>query len=299
MKKLIILFFICFCLTGCTNNIDTTTTVIETGTTETIEYITDEIPVYSGTKIIILNNNIPNLNKEDANTVFETYSELDEFGRCGVAYANICTELMPTEERGEIGHIKPSGWYTIKYDCVDCKYLYNRCHLIAFCLAGENDNELNLITGTRSFNVDSMLYYEDMILDYMKENPNNHVLYKVTPIYIDDELVCRGVQMEALSIEDDTICFNVFCYNVQDNITIDYKTGNSWLTNDDSNMEEPTTITTNTDGITYMININTKKIHTEDCKSIKNTKEENKEMYNGPLDYLLNQGYEKCKNCNP
>ena len=300
MKKSlsVILLVLLFSLVGCTtnetnvvdNNLNTTIeletdTTEETTETEKIEYITDEIPEYSGTKIIELNNNVPNFNVSDADTEFETYSELDELGRCGVAYANITINTMPTEERGEIGHIKPSGWHTVKYNgVVDGNYLYNRCHLIAFCLAGENDNKLNLVTGTRSFNVDSMYYYEEMVLNYMKENPNNRVLYRVTPIYVGDELVCRGVQMEGLSIEDDTICFNVFCYNVQDGVIIDYATGESRLENE--TVEEPTSTETSYvgDGTIYIINTDTMKIHTEDCRYADS---DNTETFNGSIDYLL------------
>jgi DNA-entry nuclease len=312
MKKSlsVILLVLLFSLVGCTtnetnvvdNNLNTTIeletdTTEETTETEKIEYITDEIPEYSGTKIIELNNNVPNFNVSDADTEFETYSELDELGRCGVAYANITINTMPTEERGEIGHIKPSGWHTVKYNgVVEGNYLYNRCHLIAFCLAGENDNKLNLVTGTRSFNVDSMYYYEEMVLNYMKENPNNRVLYRVTPIYVGDELVCRGVQMEGLSIEDDTICFNVFCYNVQDGVIIDYATGESRLENE--TVEEPTSTETSYvgDGTIYIINTDTMKIHTEDCRYADS---DNTETFNGSIDYLLDNGYVKCKVCEP
>jgi DNA-entry nuclease len=312
MKKSlsVILLVLLFSLVGCTtnetnvvdNNLNTTIeletdTTEETTETEKIEYITDEIPEYSGTKIIELNNNVPNFNVSDADTEFETYSELDELGRCGVAYANITINTMPTEERGEIGHIKPSGWHTVKYNgVVEGNYLYNRCHLIAFCLAGENDNKLNLVTGTRSFNVDSMYYYEEMVLNYMKENPNNRVLYRVTPIYVGDELVCRGVQMEGLSIEDDTICFNVFCYNVQDGVIIDYATGESRLENE--TVEEPTSTETSYvgDGTIYIINTDTMKIHTEDCRYADSV---NTETFNGSIDYLLDNGYVKCKVCEP
>lgn len=307
MKKSlsVILLVLLFSLVGCTTNetniVDNNlSTTIENNTTEeTIEtkYITDEIPEYSGTKIIELNNNVPNFNVSDADTEFETYSELDELGRCGVAYANITINTMPTEERGEIGHIKPSGWHTVKYNgVVEGNYLYNRCHLIAFCLAGENDNKLNLVTGTRSFNVDSMYYYEEMVLNYIKENPNNRVLYRVTPIYVGDELVCRGVQMEGLSIEDDTICFNVFCYNVQDGVIIDYATGESRLENE--TVEEPISTETSYvgDGTIYIINTNTMKIHTEDCRY---ADADNTETFNGSIDYLLDNGYVKCKVCEP
>lgn len=178
----------------------------------------------------VVNNNQPYFTEDEKKSTeaFEIYSELDDLGRCGVAYANICKELMPTEERGEIGHIKPSGWHSVKYDHVDGKYLYNRSHLIGFQLAGENDNKLNLITGTRYFNVEGMLPFENMIDDYVDET-ENHVIYRVTPVYEGDNLVASGVQMEAWSVEDDGegICFCVYVPNVQPGVIIDYATGES------------------------------------------------------------------------
>ena len=178
----------------------------------------------------VVNNNQPYFTDDEKKSTepFEIYSELDDLGRCGVAYANICKELMPTEERGEIGHIKPSGWHSVKYDHVDGKYLYNRSHLIGFQLAGENDNKRNLITGTRYFNVIGMLPFENMIDDYVDET-ENHVIYRVTPIYEGDNLVASGVQMEAWSVEDDGegICFCVYVPNVQPGVIIDYASGES------------------------------------------------------------------------
>lgn len=181
---------------------------------------------------IELNNNIPYFTEEEKINIaaFEFYSELDNLGRCSVAYANICKELIPTEERGEIGHIKPSGWNQAKYpDLVDGNYLYNRCHLIAYCLAGENDNEKNLITGTRYLNNELMLPYEIKVAEYMDENPNNHVLYRVTPVFEGDNLVASSVIIEAWSVEDKGtgICFNVQLSNIQPGITINYKDGSS------------------------------------------------------------------------
>lgn len=191
----------------------------------------EDIPQYDDQPYVIVNDNVPEFNQSDYTTdPFETYSELDDLGRCGVAFANICIDIMPTEERGEIGMIKPSGWHTVKYDVVDGKYLYNRCHLIGYQLAGENANPKNLITGTRYLNVEGMLPFENEVADYVKES-NNHVLYRVTPIFESDNLVASGVQMEAYSVEDngEGICFNVFCYNVQPGIVIDYATGESYL----------------------------------------------------------------------
>ena len=192
----------------------------------------ENLPAYSGSPFVTVNENKPDFPAEDFTTeAFETYSALDMLGRCGVAYANIGPELMPTEERGEIGHIKPSGWQSVQYDNVDGKSLYNRCHLIGFQLTGENDNEYNLITGTRYMNVDGMLPFENVVAEYIEET-GNHVLYRVTPIYDGADLVAQGVQMEAMSVEDNGfgVCFNVYVYNVQPGITIDYATGESWLT---------------------------------------------------------------------
>lgn len=200
----------------------------EDGTVTSFDLAT--IPAYDGSPYIEIHNNVPDFSDDEITTdVFETYSDLDSLGRCGVAYANICPELMPTEERGEIGQVKPSGWHTIKYDCVDGKYLYNRCHLIGYQLAGENANEKNLITGTRYMNVDGMLPFEDMIADYVHET-GNHVLYRVTPVFEGSNLVASGVQMEAYSVEDngEGVCFNVYCYNAQPGVEIDYATGDSW-----------------------------------------------------------------------
>lgn len=194
-------------------------------------YTLEEIPEYNGNDYIIINNNIPNFNEEDYNKkAFETYSNLDYLGRAQIAYANIGIELMPTEKRGSIGMIKPSGWHTVKYDIVNGKYLYNRCHLIGYQLTGENANEKNLITCTRQMNTGAMLEYENKVASYIKET-NNHVLYKVTPIYKENNLLANGVQIEASSVEDKggSLSFNIFIYNVQDGIDIDYKTGDSKL----------------------------------------------------------------------
>ena len=195
-----------------------------------------QIPEYTGSPYTEINDNEPEFEADDFSTeAFENYSELDDLGRCGVAYANICHEIMPTEKRGAIGMVKPSGRLTVKYpELIKDRYLYNRCHLIGFQLAGENANTKNLITGTRYLNVDGMLPFEDEVADYVKET-DNHVLYRVTPVFDGDNLVASGVQMEAESVEDDGagVKFNVFCYNIQPGIGIDYATGDSWV--DDGN----------------------------------------------------------------
>lgn len=189
----------------------------------------DSIPDFSGKPYVVINDNVPSFPDGDkTKKSFERYSDLDSLGRCGPAYANIGKDLMPTKKRGPIGQVKPSGWQTAKYDNVDGKYLYNRCHLIGYQLTAENANRKNLITGTRYLNVDGMLPFENMVADYVKET-GNHVLYRVTPIFKGNDLVARGVQMEAYSVEDEGagIEFNVFVYNNQPGITIDYKTGKS------------------------------------------------------------------------
>lgn len=189
----------------------------------------EEIPEYSGEPYVVINDNIPGFSEtEITDQSFEQYNELDSLGRCGTAIASIGRDLMPTEERGSIGQVKPTGWHTVKYDNVDGKYLYNRCHLIGYQLTAENANQLNLITGTRYMNVDGMLPFENMVADYIKET-GHHVLYRVTPVFDGDNLLASGVQMEALSVEDngEGISYNVFVYNVQPGINIDYVTGES------------------------------------------------------------------------
>ena len=193
-------------------------------------FASETIPEYSGNPYVELNGNLPYFTDEElSTTAFELYSELDSLGRCGAGYANICKEIMPTEERGSIGMVKPTGWHTVKYDCIADRYLYNRCHLIGYQLAGENANEKNLITGTRYLNVDGMLPFENEVADYVNDT-DNHVLYRVTPVFSGDNLLASGVIIEAKSVEDNGagLQFNVYCYNVQPGISIDYTTGESW-----------------------------------------------------------------------
>ncbi len=200
----------------------------------------DEIPPYSGEAYAVMNRNMPYFTDSDCSEEpFEQYSELDGLGRCGTAFANICRELMPAKERGPIGHVRPSGWHTVKYDIVDGNYLYNRCHLIGYQLAGENANEENLITGTRYLNTEGMLPFENQVADYVKET-DHHVLYRVTPIFAGENLVADGVLMEAWSVEDNGagVCFNVFVYNVQPGIGIDFATGESWQEDADAEISE-------------------------------------------------------------
>ena len=191
----------------------------------------NEIPEYDGSSYVIINNNEPNFEDiSKSGESFEVYSELDSLGRCGEAYASIGKDLMPTEPRGSIGSVKPTGWHTVKYDNIDGKYLYNRCHLIGYQLTGENANKNNLITCTRYMNTVGMLDFENKVANYIKET-KNHVLYRATPVFEAKNLVTTGIQLEALSVEDKgaSIKFNVFIYNVQEGITIDYTTGDSKL----------------------------------------------------------------------
>lgn len=213
-----------------TENKDFQNTTTITETTQTYSVDLDHIPEFSGEPYVIINNNVPDFDEDDYTTEpFETYSELDDFGRCGTAYANICQELMPTKEREDISDVEPTGWIQEEYDG---EYLYNRCHLIGHQLAGEDANDKNLITGTRYLNVEGMLPFENDIADYVEET-DNHVLYRVTPIFDESDLVASGVQMEAYSVEDSGagIQFNIYCYNVQPNVSIDYATGESQYIN--------------------------------------------------------------------
>ena len=212
------------CTAGCAQTKD-----LAALTADQASYTLSDVPEYSGEPYVTLNENQPDFSEEDlTETSFEAYSEQDALGRCQSAWANIGQDLMPTGERGKIGHIKPTGWHTVKYDSVDGKYLYNRYHLIGFQLTAENANEKNLITGTRYMNVEGMLPFENMVADYIKET-GFHVLYRVTPVFEGDDLLAKGVQMEAYSVEDqgEGICFHVFVYNVQPGIFIDYATGES------------------------------------------------------------------------
>lgn len=262
------------------------------------------VPAYSGQPYVAINNNVPFFNDSDLTTKsFENYSELDDLGRCGVAYANVCKEIMPTEKRGPIGMIKPSGWKTVKYDNVDGHFLYNRCHLVGHQLAGKPSNcKENLITGTRYMNVDGMLPFENLVADYVKET-NHHVLYRVTPIFNSSNLVASGVLMEAKSVEDNEVEFCVYCYNVQPGIEIDYATGDSHEADSSAAQASPdnnnSTAVSDTQTSTYVINENTKKFHRPDCASVTQMNGNNKREYTGTRQELLDEGYSACKSCNP
>lgn len=271
-----------------------------------------EVPEYSGDPYVEINDNQPEFEDYELTTeAFEEYSELDELGRCGTAEACVGEETMPTEERGNISSVKPTGWKNKDYDNVDGGRLYNRCHLIGFQLTGENANEKNLITGTRYMNTEGMLPFENMVADYVHET-DNHVLYRVTPIFDGDDLVASGVQMEAESVEDDGagVCFNVYVYNVQPQITINYATGDNWESDtveSDKDLSEydETDRLENPEGSwaeeeqTYILNVNSHKFHLPECSGAKDMKEQNKREFTGTRSELIEEGYEPCGSCNP
>ena len=292
VSPLILALLLCVSLAGCEIEI----TPVDENPDEVIITEPDEIPEYSGAAYVALNDNIPLFDEDDYTTEsFETYSDLDSLGRCGVAYANIGLDLMPTEARGSISQVKPSGWQTAKYDIVDGKYLYNRCHLIGYQLTAENANRQNLITGTRYLNVTGMLPFENLTADYIKET-GNHVLYRVTPVFEDNNLIASGVRMEARSVEDDGegVLFHIYCYNVQPGIEIDYATGESRLAGESVNNQEESEEST-----VYILNTSTMKFHLPDCSSAINMKAQYRQEYAGDRENLIAEGYEPCKRCHP
>lgn len=294
--SLFITFMLCLCFSACTQQDGGTDkqNYSVNGNTQTHSFSLEDIPEFSGSPYVIVNENIPDFDESEYTTVsFESYGEPDSLGRCTTAYANVGKDIMPTEERGAIGMIKPSGWHTVKYDFVDGKYLYNRCHLIGYQLTGENDNEKNLITGTRYMNVQGMLPFEDMVADYVEET-GNHVLYRVTPVFQGENLLADGVHMEGRSVEDEGkgICFNVFVYNSQPGVEIDYATGDSRIA--ESRSEEDGQADTE-----YILNTNSHKFHYPDCSGVKNMSEKNKQVFKGSREEVIAQGYEPCERCNP
>lgn len=284
---LVIALLFCACAENATNS---------SQKSENRDYIAsvNEVPEFNSQPFVAIKNNIPDFTGDEiTNISFERYAELDNLGRCGAAVASIGRDIMPSEDRGSIGAVKPSGWHTVKYDNVNGKYLYNRCHLIGYQLTGENANVGNLITGTRYMNVEGMLPFENMVADYVKES-GNHVMYRVKPVFDGNNLVARGVQIEALSVEDkgEGICFNVYVYNNQPGIMINYINGDSklddgipFLNENASSAEE------------YILNTNTKKFHLPSCESAKKTSPKNKKTYIGNKNELLNDGYSPCKAC--
>ena len=288
MRKLLALVLtLCVFLTGCVEVV-----FIPQSPALTL----DSIPAWSGDAWVELDRGIPGFTAEDMTTeAFEYYSPLDSLGRCGVVYANVCRELMPSEPRESISSVKPSGWINKPYDFVDGRYLYNRCHLIGFQLTGENANERNLVTGTRYLNVEGMLPFENMVADHVKED-DHHVLYRVTPIYREDDLVCSGVQMEAWCVEcgestdtQDHFSFHVYCYNVQPGVLIDYATGDSVLSEIGFGKEQQD----------WVLNTSSKKFHTPDCANAASISEKNRQEITCTRDELIYKGYAPCGTCNP
>lgn len=277
-----------------------------------------DVPAYSGKAYTSVNGNVPYFTAAELTTTsFETYSDLDTLGRCGVTYACIGQDLMPTEERGSIGMVKPTGWHTVRYDgLVDGNYLYNRCHLIGYQLTGENANTKNLITGTRYLNIEGMLPFENMVADYIQET-DNHVLYRVTPIFEGNNLLANGVLMEGYSVEDKGagVSYCVFAYNVQPGIEIDYATGESKLADSAQQEEQKTATVTPTPSpepekqepatgseasqADYILNTNTKKFHYPTCSSVNDMKEKNKQEFFGTRDEAISNGYFPCGRCKP
>lgn len=255
------------------------------------------VPAFSGEPYVVIHDNQPEFTQEDMTTEsYEYYSPLDSLGRCGYTMACVGYDLMPTEARESISQVKPTGWVQNQYDFVDGKSLYNRCHLIGFQLTGENANECNLITGTRYMNVDGMLPFENMVADYVKET-DNHVLYRVTPVYDGDNLVARGVQMEAWSVEDsgEGICFNVYVYNAQPGVVINYTDGTSHLEGDAS---ADTTVDT-TGSTVYILNTKSMKFHLDSCGQADSISDSNRQEYTGDRQDLIDQGYEPAGCCKP
>ena len=287
MKKMICLLLLAVLLTGCVEVV-----VIPEAPAVSLE----ALPAWSGDAYVTIDRNVPGFTAEDLTTeCFEIYSPLDELGRCGTAYACVGREIMPTEDRGSISSVTPSGWINKQYDFIDGKYLYNRCHLIGFQLTGENANKGNLITGTRYLNIEGMLPFENMVADHVKEE-NHHVLYRITPIYQEDALVCSGVQMEGFCVEcgdakydEDKFMFHVYCYNIQPGVLIDYATGDSAASEIGLGGEEKT----------WVLNTSSKKFHDPDCSNADNISEKNRDTVKCTRDELIYQGYEPCGICKP
>lgn len=271
-----------------------------------------EVPEYDGVPYVEINDNEPEFTEAELTTEsYEEYSELDPLGRCGTAEACIGEDLMPDGEREDISEVEPTGWENREYDIVDGGYVYNRCHLIGFQLSGENANEENLITGTRYMNTKGMLPFENMVAEYVQET-DNHVMYRVTPVFEGDDLVASGVQMEAESVEDGGagICFNIYVYNVQPEIIIDYSTGANWADTDSGN-EKTADISATDDSDaengedqepkeqTYILNKNTKKFHKPECSSVDDIKAENKSGFTGTREELIEDGFDPCGKCRP
>lgn len=304
LNILLILIVSLSVLSGCSageNNFFNDLDITAQSASDYANYDLSNIPDYDGKAYVELNGNVPEFSESEKtySESFEEYGKLDSLGRCTYAVSCIGKDLMPTEKRGSIGSVKPSGWHISKYDFVDGKYLYNRCHLIGYQLTAENANERNLITGTRYLNVEGMLPFENDVADYI-EITNNHVYYKVTPIFEGNNLVANGVQMQAYSVEDNGqgISFNVYCYNVQPGVAIDYATGDNQAVTS-SSASVTSTSSDVADKKTYIVNTKTKKFHNPDCDGVKKMSSSNKKKYKGTRDSLISNGYSPCQKCNP
>ncbi len=304
LNILLILIVSLSVLSGCSageNNFFNDLDITAQSASDYVNYDLSNIPDYDGKAYVELNGNVPEFSESEKtySESFEEYGKLDSLGRCTYAVSCIGKDLMPIEKRGSIGTVKPSGWHISKYDFVDGKYLYNRCHLIGYQLTAENANERNLITGTRYLNVEGMLPFENDVADYI-EITNNHVYYKVTPIFEGNNLVANGVQMQAYSVEDNGqgISFNVYCYNVQPGVAIDYATGDNQAVTS-SSASVTSTSSDEADKKTYIVNTKTKKFHNPDCDGVKKMSSSNKKKYKGTRDSLISNGYSPCQKCNP
>jgi DNA-entry nuclease len=253
----------------------------------------DNIPVYEGRTYVPVNGGVPGFTEDDLTTEpFEIYGELDSLGRCTAAYANICEDLMPTQERGSIRDVKPSGWHSVRYDdVIPNGYLFSRSHLIAFQLAGENANPKNLITGTYYMNAVAMLPFEEVVGDYVRET-GNHVLYRVTPVFEGDDLLARGIQMEAMSVEDKgrDICFNIFVFNIQPGISLDYATGESFAGGATAARQPQ---------VTYYLNHSSRVFHMPSCEGAAKMKQANRLEFTGGRADAVFLGYDPCPYCHP
>lgn len=304
LNILLILIVSLSVLSGCSageNNFFNDLDITAQSASDYVNYDLSNIPDYDGKAYVELNGNVPEFSKSEKtySESFEEYGKLDSLGRCTYAVSCIGKDLMPTEKRGLIGSVKPSGWHISKYDFVDGKYLYNRCHLIGYQLTAENANERNLIPDTRYLNVEGMLPFENDVADYI-EITNNHVYYKVTPIFQGNNLVANGVQMQAYSVEDNGqgVSFNVYCYNVQPGVAIDYATGDNQAVAS-SSASVTSTSSDEADKKTYIVNTKTKKFHNPDCEGVKKMSSSNKKKYKGTRDSLISNGYSPCQKCNP
>ena len=304
LNILLILIVSLSVLSGCSageNNFFNDLDITAQSASDYVNYDLSNVPDYDGKAYVELNGNVPEFSESEktSSESFEEYGKLDSLGRCTYAVSCIGKDLMPTEKRGSIGSVKPSGWHISKYDFVDGKYLYNRCHLIGYQLTAENANERNLITGTRYLNIEGMLPFENDVADYI-EITNNHVYYKVAPIFEGNNLVANGVQMQAYSVEDNGqgISFNVYCYNVQPGVAIDYATGDNQAVAS-SSASVTSTLSDEADKKTYIVNTKTKKFHNPDCDGAKKMSSSNKKKYKGTRDSLISNGYSPCQKCKP